>query len=112
VATNLQTLIPQAAPEAIDLMMKMMEFDPLKRLTATQCLAHEWFNGFSLNQFSSAENRVSKETSNKMQRRDSGVGSKHRLNSRKSLVSGKDRIGKNSFYKSKHGAGFNKDANS
>ena len=36
VATSLNTIIPNASEEAIDLMEKMMQFDPQKRPTATQ----------------------------------------------------------------------------
>lgn len=49
VATSLQQLIPQASPEAIDLMQKMMVYDPQNRLTAAQCLEHPWFADFTLN---------------------------------------------------------------
>eukprot|EP00826_Nyctotherus_ovalis_P053983 TRINITY_DN7049_c0_g2_i6.p1 TRINITY_DN7049_c0_g2~~TRINITY_DN7049_c0_g2_i6.p1 ORF type:complete len:282 (-),score=30.52 TRINITY_DN7049_c0_g2_i6:131-976(-) len=40
---SLQRLIPNAPPEAIALMLKMMCFDPQKRLTAGECLEHDYF---------------------------------------------------------------------
>lgn len=43
VPTALSQLIPNASPQAIDLMEKMMTFDPHKRLTAAQCLNHPYF---------------------------------------------------------------------
>lgn len=36
VSTSLKTIIPNASDEAIDLMEKMMEFDPQKRPTASE----------------------------------------------------------------------------
>jgi len=48
VPTSLNSLIPNASSEAIDLMQKMMEFDSMKRPTAQQCLQHPYFKGFSL----------------------------------------------------------------
>jgi len=49
----LQTLIPNASEQAIDLMMKMMTFDPQKRITPQQALKHPYFEGFVLNPQSS-----------------------------------------------------------
>ena len=46
VPTSLSTIIPNAPEAAIDLMMKMMQFDPQKRPTAKQLLQHEYFNDF------------------------------------------------------------------
>jgi serine/threonine protein kinase len=45
-STPLSTLIPSAPSEAIDLMMKMLQFDPSKRPTAAQCMQHAYFAGF------------------------------------------------------------------
>ena len=42
----LHHLIPHASAEAIDLMYQMMQFDPQKRPTAQQCLAHPYFSSF------------------------------------------------------------------
>jgi len=40
---DFQKVVPSAPPEAIDLMLKMMHFDPQKRFTAAECLEHEYF---------------------------------------------------------------------
>ena len=42
-ATPLQKLIPNASPEAIDLMTAMCHWDPAKRPTAVQALQHPFF---------------------------------------------------------------------
>lgn len=42
--TPLQTIIPNASSEAIDLILKMLQWDPHKRPTATQCLQHPFFS--------------------------------------------------------------------
>lgn len=48
VPTSLSQLIPNASEQAIDLMQKMMTFDPQKRITPAQALKHPYFEGFSL----------------------------------------------------------------
>jgi len=44
VPTRLDTLIPNASKEAVDLMYGMMFWDPNKRLSATKCLQHGYFD--------------------------------------------------------------------
>ena len=39
------TLYPKANPVALDLLGKMLVFNPLKRYTVEQCLAHPYFEG-------------------------------------------------------------------
>ncbi len=39
---NWRKKFPEADPLAIDLMSKMMAFDPRKRITVTEALAHPW----------------------------------------------------------------------
>ncbi|KAJ0412468.1 hypothetical protein ATCC90586_005488 [Pythium insidiosum] len=41
--TTLNKLIPHASPAAIDLMYKMLAYDPSKRLNAREALRHEYF---------------------------------------------------------------------
>lgn len=42
-ATPLQKLIPNASPEAIDLMTAMCQWDPARRPSAVQALQHPFF---------------------------------------------------------------------
>lgn len=37
------TLYPKANPVALDLLSKMLKFNPVKRYTVEQCLAHPYF---------------------------------------------------------------------
>ena len=39
------TLYPKANPVSLDLLSKMLVFNPLKRYTVEQCLAHPYFEG-------------------------------------------------------------------
>lgn len=41
---NLSDIIPNASPEAIDLIKQLCSWDPLSRPTAEQCLKHPFFN--------------------------------------------------------------------
>lgn len=41
----LSTVIPNASPEAIDLLTQLLRFDPVKRPSATQALSHPFFHG-------------------------------------------------------------------
>ncbi|KAH0793415.1 CMGC family protein kinase [Histomonas meleagridis] len=45
--TPLSTIIPNASPEAIDLLNQMLKMDPLKRISAKQALLHPFFKGIS-----------------------------------------------------------------
>jgi male germ cell-associated kinase len=40
---NFNTMIPHASHEAIQLILRMLTWDPQKRPTATECLQHEYF---------------------------------------------------------------------
>nr|KJB42551.1 hypothetical protein B456_007G157300 [Gossypium raimondii] len=42
--TNLSDIIPNASPEAVDLIMQLCSWDPLRRPTADQALQHPFFN--------------------------------------------------------------------
>jgi len=42
---SLTTLYPKSNPQALDLMAKMLVFNPDKRYTVEQCLAHPYFEG-------------------------------------------------------------------
>jgi mitogen-activated protein kinase 1/3 len=44
-AKPLEKLFPEADPAAIDLLRKMLQFNPLRRLTAGEALEHEFFRG-------------------------------------------------------------------
>ena len=54
--TSLSELIPDAPSEAIDLLEKMLIFDPNDRPTAQQCLEHSFFEGVKIEQEMSASN--------------------------------------------------------
>ncbi|KAG9149356.1 hypothetical protein Leryth_003319 [Lithospermum erythrorhizon] len=43
-AANLSDVIPNASPEAIDLIKQLCSWDPLRRPTADECLRHPFFN--------------------------------------------------------------------
>lgn len=42
----LKNLYPDATPEALDLLEKMLVFNPEKRYTAEECLAHPYFEDY------------------------------------------------------------------
>ncbi len=42
---NLQSMYPQANPLSLDLLTKMLAFNPNKRYTAEECLNHPYFEG-------------------------------------------------------------------
>jgi len=48
VKTPLKDLVPNACPEAHALMEKLLQWDPKKRFSAAEALAHEYFKGMSL----------------------------------------------------------------
>jgi serine/threonine protein kinase len=41
-APNLMKMFPGASPDAVDLLSKMLQFDPRKRITVEEALAHPW----------------------------------------------------------------------
>jgi serine/threonine protein kinase len=109
VPTAFESLIPNASADAIDLMQKMMIFDPQKRITPQQALKHPYFNGFEL----SKEPRIapvsvapvnSLDEKNVMPAAQNDLnnpGSRPRIESRKDVLSRKSNVNKNSFYKNK-----------
>merc|ERR1719408_718988 len=48
VATDLETLIPQASKEAVEVMMGTLQWDPNNRMSAARCLQHPYFANSSL----------------------------------------------------------------
>jgi mitogen-activated protein kinase 15 len=42
-----KTFFPKATPEALDLLRKLLEFNPSKRLTANEALKHKYVKQFS-----------------------------------------------------------------
>ena len=107
VPTSLAQLIPNASEHAIDLMMKMMIFDPQKRITPVQALKHPYFEGFVLNlaqpttlalPVANSSNKNFFNAANDFQNKP---GSKAHMESRKGVLSRKSSINKNSFYRSK-----------
>lgn len=104
VSTSLKTIIPNASDEAIDLMEKMMQYDPQKRPTAAQCLEHDYFKDFVPPVQNSIYGKSNKSFFNKTNEinnnlRKSSAVSK-RLESRKSKLESRG-INKNSFYKNR-----------
>jgi serine/threonine protein kinase len=58
--TDLEKVIPDASPEAIDLMKQMIQWDPNKRATAKKLLKHPFFTNHTIDNFfySSGNNDV------------------------------------------------------
>jgi serine/threonine protein kinase len=87
-------------------MMKMMTFDPQKRITPVQALKHPYFEGFVLNLQPTptalpVANASNKNFFNAANAFTEKPGSKHNIESRKGVLSRKSSINKNSFYRSK-----------
>lgn len=105
VSTSLSTIIPNACEEAIDLMEKMLQFNPQKRPTAQQCLEHDYFKDFvspvqnSIYGKSGSKGFFNKNNEVDSTMRKSSAVSK-RLESRKSKLESRG-VNKNSFYKSR-----------
>lgn len=110
VATSLSSLIPNASAEAIDLMEKMMQYDPQKRPTAAQCLKHPFFDGFEPPE-QTTEKANPADTKNSFNRQNSIVNGRRqskdskRLESRKHSGAKVSAHMKNSYYKYKQMAG-------
>mmetsp|Transcript_1310 Transcript_1310/g.2904 ORF Transcript_1310/g.2904 Transcript_1310/m.2904 type:complete len:483 (+) Transcript_1310:220-1668(+) len=48
VPTKLETLVPQASPEAVNMMANLLTWDPAKRLSAAKMLQHPYFESASV----------------------------------------------------------------
>lgn len=96
--------------------MKMLTFDPQKRITAAQALKHPFFDGFSHNPAAMNVGLTSNDSNNNLFGENSGTtkatgilgsggklpGSRAmRIESRKGILSRKSSVNKNSFYKQK-----------
>lgn len=44
--TGLEKLLPNATKDCIDLLYRLLTYDPLKRITADEALRHEYFKEF------------------------------------------------------------------
>lgn len=44
--TGLEKLLPNSSKDCIDLLYKLLTYDPLKRITADEALKHEYFKEF------------------------------------------------------------------
>jgi serine/threonine protein kinase len=100
VSTSLSTIIPNASEDAIDIMEKMLEFNPQNRPTASQLLEHDYFKDYVSPVQNSIAGKSTKSFFNKTNEinvRKSSAVSK-RLESRKSKLESRG-INKNSFYK-------------
>jgi serine/threonine protein kinase len=95
-------------------MMKMLTFDPQKRITAAQALKHPFFDGFTHNPAAlnvglqnSGSNKNLFDNGNGQATGILGSGGKlpgsraMRIESRKGILSRKSSVNKNSFYKQK-----------
>ena len=43
-AKDLATVCPNLSAQGVDLLEKLLQYDPVKRLTAAQALEHAWFS--------------------------------------------------------------------
>lgn len=105
VPTPLNTLIPTASSDAIDLMYQMLKYDPQKRPTAAQCLQHPFFAGFVPPVQESSPNTSNKNFYNPVNEivhptRETSAGKRQIFSRKDTGISSKEL--KNSFYKSKN----------
>lgn len=65
VATPLNTLLPDASEEVLELMNMMMTINPNNRPNAKQCLNHRFFDGFNITEERKSSSKGFKRTASK-----------------------------------------------
>lgn len=82
--TPLEDMLPNATPEALDLLEKMFTYDPNIRITAQKCLGHEFFDGYEPAKTPSSRGNLFNINKNLSNKNNKFVSSKFmRMNSKK-----------------------------